>query len=153
MFHTGGVRRARHDIITLAVPRRTQFLSLVRRVVSTTARELGFADEEIDKIELAVDEACSNAILYAEPAEPRQIVVDIDPGPERLVITLKDGGPPFEFEEKGKIVLEDQLRTTERGGLGIFIIRQFMDDVRYDYSPEDGNVITMTKVLRQPARS
>ncbi|MCW8141976.1 MAG: ATP-binding protein [Planctomycetota bacterium] len=138
--------------ITLAVPRRTQHLSLVRKVVATSAVEAGFAPDEVDKIELAVDEAVSNAILYAEPAEPRQIVVQVHPGPERFVIVLKDGGPPFPFEEKGQIVLEQQLRSPERGGLGIYIIRQFMDEVAYEYSARDGNVITMTKRVPAAAR-
>ncbi len=135
------------EIITLAVPRRTQHLSLVRKVVATSAREVGFGPDEVDKIELAVDEAVSNAILYAEPERPRQIVVQVQPGPGRFVVVLKDGGPPFPFEEKGRVVLEQQLRTEDRGGLGIYIIRQFMDAVEYEYSAADGNVITMTKVI------
>lgn len=135
------------EIITLAVPRRTQHLSLVRKVVATSAREVGFGPDEVDKIELAIDEAVSNAILYAEPEQPRQIVVQVQPGPSRFVVVLKDGGPPFPFEEKGRIVLEQQLRTPERGGLGIYIIRQFMDEVAYEYSAAEGNVITMTKVI------
>jgi anti-sigma regulatory factor (Ser/Thr protein kinase) len=138
-------------VITLTVPRRTQHLSLVRKVVATAARGAGFTAEDVDKIELAVDEACSNAILYAEPPEPRDIVVELHPDPGRFVIVLKDGGPPFAFEEKGRFAVEQQLRAPERGGLGIYIIRQFMDEVAYAYSPEDGNVITMTKVL--PART
>lgn len=141
------------EIITLAVPRRTQHLSLVRKVVATSAREVGFAPEEVDKIELAVDEAVSNAILYAEPERPRQIVVQVHPGPTRFVVVLKDGGPPFPFEEKGRIVLEQQLRAPDRGGLGIYIIRQFMDQVDYEYSDVDGNVITMTKIIPVDARS
>lgn len=135
------------EVITLAVPRRTQHLSLVRKVVATSAREVGFGDDDVDKIELAIDEACSNAILYALQAEPRQIVVEVHPGPARFVVVLKDGGAPFPFEEKGRIVLEQQLRAPERGGLGIYMIRQFMDEVAYDYSAEEGNVITMTKFL------
>ena len=141
------------EIITLAVPRRTQHLSLVRKVVATSAREVGFGADEVDKIELAVDEAVSNAILYAEPECPRQIVVQVQPGPARFVVVLKDGGPPFPFEEKGRIVLDQQLRTSERGGLGIYIIRQFMDEVAYEYSAADGNVITMTKVIPVDAAS
>lgn len=141
------------EVITLAVPRRTQHLSLIRKVVATAAREVGFQDDDVDKIELAIDEACSNAILYAEPTEPRQIVVEVRPGPERFVVMLKDGGPPFAFEEKGRIQLDEQLSSSERGGLGIYIIRRFMDDVVYHYSAEDGNVITMTKVLPAGART
>lgn len=135
------------EIITLAVPRRTQHLSLVRKLVATSARQAGFDAGEVDKIELAVDEAVSNAVLYAEPDRPRQLVVEVQPGPLRFVVVLKDGGPPFPFEDKGRIVLDQQLRTSERGGLGIYIIRQFMDEVAYEYSDVDGNVITMTKFL------
>jgi anti-sigma regulatory factor (Ser/Thr protein kinase) len=141
------------ELITLAVPRRTQHLSLIRKVVATAAREVGFQDDDVDKIELAIDEACSNAILYAQPTSPRQIVVEVRPGPDRFVVTLKDGGPPFAFEQKGHFEVEDQLRTADRGGLGIYIIRRFMDDVTYHHSAEDGNVIIMTKLLPEGARA
>lgn len=140
------------EIIRLSVPRATSHLRLIRKVVALTCQQLDFPEEEVDRIELAVDEACSNAIVHAEPLRcevegSAQIHVELHVRPERLTIVLKDGGAPFDFEEQGKNDLEEQLATDERGGLGIMIMRQVFDEVRHLHSPAWGNVITLSKSI------
>jgi serine/threonine-protein kinase RsbW len=49
----------------LTIESRTERLIEVRDFVSTAAREFGFTDEEVSKIALAIDEACTNIIKHA----------------------------------------------------------------------------------------
>ena len=159
--------------VVLRIPRDTHYLSLIRKVVADLGELAGFKRPDLDKIELAVDEACSNAIIYQVTSEGRgkfedlemEITVDRRAGKpgddlrkssavnrartERpgLQIVLRDRGDPYPFEEKGNIDLEDHLRAMEPGGLGIYIIKSFMDEVAYDHSPDDGNSLTMVKYL------
>lgn len=131
--------------LQLNLPRETAYLGLIRKAVGVCARELGFSSEDVDLIELAVDEACSNAILYATEASPPRIHVEVYVTDERFTITLIDGNPRYPFDER-EIDLENQVASDERGGLGIYIIKRFMDEVRYDCHPEQGSVVTMTKL-------
>ena len=132
--------------IELTVPRTTQYLGMVRKVVAMAAARVGFPREEVDLIELAVDEACSNAILYADDDSPATLSLEVAISETEFTIVLNDGGPCYDFEGKGNFQVEEQLGARESGGLGIYIIKTFMDEVCYEHSPETGSVITMTKL-------
>ena len=47
---------------TLQVPSSTENLALIREFVSSAARQAGFDEKEVGRLELAVDEACANVI-------------------------------------------------------------------------------------------
>lgn len=149
--------------VRLEIPRDTHYLALIRRIVSDLSELAGFPRADIDKIELAVDEACSNAIVYQVDDEGEgkfdhvdiEVIVDrpattADQRPHAkrrgIEIILRDRGDPFPFETKGNIDLEDHLRRLEPGGLGIYIIKNFMDEVSYSHG-ENGNTLTMVKYL------
>ena len=51
--------------VSLSIPRDTRYLSLVRRAVVVLASRVGFAPAATGEIEMAVDEAASNAIRHA----------------------------------------------------------------------------------------
>ena len=138
--------------IRLSVPRATCYLSLIRKAVATAARQVGFGEADVDLIELAVDEASSNAVLYACESSPPVIEVEVLVGPIDFTIVLADGNPRYCFDER-EVELERQLASDERGGLGIYIIKRFMDEVRYECCPERGSRIVMSKRLPalQPA--
>ncbi|MBL4846252.1 MAG: ATP-binding protein [Planctomycetes bacterium] len=114
--------------------------------MATAALQVGFPGPEVDLIELAVDEASSNAVLYASEESPPTIEVEIHIGPESFTVILEDGNPNYSFENRG-IELDAQLESDARGGLGIYIMKRFMDEVRYECCPERGSRIIMSKRL------
>ena len=120
---------------------------MVRKVVAMAAERVGIVREEVDKIELAIDEACSNAVLHAHPGNSLgQIRIKVDITESRFTVQIRDGGKRFPFEEQGNFDLDDKNKKMEPGGLGIYIIKHFMDEVRYSYTEEHGNEITMSKL-------
>lgn len=137
--------------IAVTLPRDTHYLALARKVVSDCAQRAGFRGDDLDKIELAVDEACSNAIIYQVDGQGlarfHELSVEILIDRPRFTVTLTDRGAPYPFEEQGNFDLEDRLRNLEPGGLGIYIIKNFMDEVVYEHSAREGNVLTMVKYL------
>jgi serine/threonine-protein kinase RsbW len=135
--------------IELTVPRTTQYLGMVRRVVAMAAERVGFEPTEVDMIELAIDEACSNAVIYGTSVDG-QLKISVEITDVRFTVVLSEDGPRFPFEDKGNFNVEEQLGASEHGGLGIYIIKRFMDEVSYTHSDECGNVITMTKLRSVP---
>jgi serine/threonine-protein kinase RsbW len=68
--------------------------------------------------------------------------IEIDVGHDWLTIRMTDQGAGFDFDA----VPEPDLDSLPEGGLGVFIIKSFMDQVDYQRGSE--NVLTMTKRLR-----
>ncbi len=114
--------------------------------------ELGRAGcpaKELLRIRLATEEIFVNIANYAYEGKDgkAEISLEITKDPDTAVITFSDSGVPFDplTHEDPDISLPADQRAI--GGLGIFIVKKNMDDVKYAYV--DGrNVLTIKKVLR-----
>lgn len=96
-------------------------------VVGDFLKEQGAAREEIQATELALVEACNNAIRYAsEEARRRKIPVEVMCGPEQLELHVNDNTEGFDWPRE--IVLPE---LTEERGRGLFLIHSVMDRVNY----------------------
>ncbi|MDH7568914.1 MAG: ATP-binding protein [Armatimonadota bacterium] len=149
--------------IALVVPGETDYLSLVRDVITAVARKMGFAEERVGEIEIAVDEACANIIehAYGADAQPQQVVVEWRPDTPPLSITLRvsvffdrievritDAGPHFSLEEIPDLDVAAFLTSGRRRGIGRYLIRQCMDEVSHRYIDGEGNELLLVKYLR-----
>ena len=131
--------------VEVSVPLDTAYLTVIRQVASRFARRHGFVGDEIDKVEMAIDEACANAMLH-QPSCPDSFVdVCLESHAGSMTITLADRGCEFAFHELGHLDLEEHNEGDDAGGLGVFIIREFMDEVRYEHGPGVGNLLTLVK--------
>jgi anti-sigma regulatory factor (Ser/Thr protein kinase) len=138
--------------IALRIPRDTYYLSLVRGAVVELATRAGFRPVATAEIEMAVDEACSNAIRHARPgAAPDEggdaISLDALADASGLTVTVSDRGAPFAFDNCGAGDIDSYLAGHKPGGLGVYIIKRFMDEVEYRHRPEVGNELRMRKYL------
>ena len=101
----------------------------------------------VSSINLALEEAATNVIMYAYPKETAGTLdVDAVLGIDALEFTLTDGGVPFDptAAPEADVTLGAEERNI--GGLGIFLVRNIMDKVTY--ARRDGkNILTMTKNL------
>jgi anti-sigma regulatory factor (Ser/Thr protein kinase) len=98
-------------------------------------------------LNLALEEAVTNVVMYAYP-EGTDGTVEIITQADNHLLTfiIKDSGTPFDPTQKEDA--DTTLSAEERpiGGLGIFLVKQIMDEVAYKH--EDGqNILTMTKKL------
>ncbi|MBI5479975.1 MAG: ATP-binding protein [Deltaproteobacteria bacterium] len=90
----------------------------------------------------AFNEAFNNAVLHAYEGTPGGTVeVSLDKEPARLVLRIADHGRSF--DPRG--VAEPDLDSLPEGGLGLYIMRSFMNEV--DYQPGDPNVLRLIKYL------
>ena len=100
------------------------------------------------QISVAAEEIFVNIANYAyAPKSGKAIVrVEVSEEPLAVIITFMDGGKPF--DPTGKEDPNVKLSAEERsiGGLGIFMTKKIMDDVKYEY--KDGkNILTLRKGL------
>jgi len=116
--------------------------------VRQSARKAGFDGPDLYRIEMVVDEACANIVQHAYAGrEPGDMVVTCSVADGRLIIQIRDWGCSFDPEAVPKPDVEAPLQERLLGGLGVFLIRQFMDKVEFAFDSEQGNLLTMTKRL------
>ena len=115
--------------------------------VEEIGNELSLAPDVVFNLNLVLEEAVVNIINYAYPKEDHQsIYLSATLHEGSIILVLTDTGVEFDptMAPEADITLSAEERPI--GGLGIFLIRQIMNEVRYDRI--DGkNVLTMEKKL------
>ncbi len=126
-------------------PARFEALDAVRELVAAVARENGFDEKEVYSLQLAADEAASNIIEHAYAGETdATFEVACYMQGDALVIAMRDEGRSFDMANVKDPDLKTDLNDRQIGGLGIYLMRKLMDEVRYQSSPS-GNLLVMTK--------
>lgn len=130
----------------LRIPSQTENLEIIREFVTGIARKVGFREEETSKIELAVDEACTNVIEHAYNKDERKlidIVIQIDK--QRFTITVTDQGRGFDHKRIQKTDMKRYLEEKRVGGLGIHLMKTLMDEIDFDVIGGRRNQVKMVK--------
>ena len=133
---------------SIKIESRTERLIAVRDFVSEAARSFGFGDEDISKIALAVDEACTNIIKHAYRSDPTKIIwVNVSAGNGTFMIAIQDEGARFNPSQVHPPDMKEYLTHYRRGGLGIYLMKSLMDKVEYSIAPGKSNEVRLTKYL------
>lgn len=120
---------------------------------------IAFVDGELEKIncpmkaqmqiDIAVDEVFSNIAFYAYApgTGDAKILFDYDEAAETVSIIFKDSGVPYNPLEKADPDVTLSAEERQIGGLGIFMVKNSMDEMLYEY--RDGqNILTLRKRIR-----
>lgn len=130
----------------LVVKGKTNNLSMIRDFVFTTATNIGIRQEIIDNIILAVDEACTNIIKHAyKSIKEGEIIVKLEYSDKKFTVIIKDYGAPFRPETIPDPDLQTYYRQHRVGGLGMYLMKSLMDDVKYISIPGKYNQVRLSK--------
>ena len=136
---------------TLQVPSSTENLALIREFVSNVGVQAGLDASDVGKLELAVDEACANVIEHAYGHDTsKEVIIRATFDEEALRIDVEDTGRGFDPDSVEPSELERLVRERKSGGLGMRLMKQLMDEVRYEIEPGQKNELHMVKRLRKP---
>jgi serine phosphatase RsbU (regulator of sigma subunit)/putative methionine-R-sulfoxide reductase with GAF domain/anti-sigma regulatory factor (Ser/Thr protein kinase) len=124
-------------------------LEAIREFAARAAKDAGMDDSAIYAVELSMDEACTNVIEHAyEGMEGGEIECTCDLDDKNLTIIIHDHGKSFDPSSIALPDLDADLDSRPIGGLGIFLMKRLMDEVRFEPLGESGNVLTMVKHLK-----
>lgn len=130
---------------TKSFPGSYESLAGIGDFVRKFAQVAGFKKFAIYSIEMAVDEACSNIIEHAYGGEGKgSIRCTCTASDNTLTIVLKDRGKPFDPSNVSKPNLSKDLNEREAHGLGLYFIRQWMDEIYFSTNGVE-NILTMVK--------
>ncbi len=140
-------------MIRLRVPGALKFRDLAVRAVAAACKLIGsdgngsgpnrLSREFDDQVVSAFGEAFNNAALHSYRGGPAgEIEIQIELGADFITIRILDYGRAFDFDD----VPVPDLDELPESGLGLYIIKSFMDEVKYE--PGAPNVLSMTKSIR-----
>lgn len=127
-------------------PGRLENLQDIGDFIVDCARIAGFRDAEIYAIQLAVDEAATNIIEHGYKNEEEGVIdLHCESTDDRIKIVLHDHGCPFDPNSIPEPTLNVPLEELKPRGLGVFLIKQMMDEVEYQFNTKKGNYLTLIK--------
>ena len=130
----------------LKIPSQTENLELIREFISNITTKVGFDSEDVNKIELAVDEACTNVIKHAyEKDEKQSIDIAIKIDYYKITIIITDRGKGFDTNKIKTPDMKEYLAEMRVGGLGIYLMYSLMDEIDFDIKPGIKNQVKMVK--------
>ncbi len=123
--------------VELAIPAKAEWVAVARLAVAAVASRLRFSVDEIEDVKLAIAEACTTCIQYAQSAARIAITCEAEAELLRVSVGVRGTGPRLHAVPES----DDALQTDD---LGIFLIRALMDTVEQS-DTTDGRIVVMTK--------
>jgi serine/threonine-protein kinase RsbW len=133
--------------IELHLPSQLRFLSVVDAVVQSFSSEFAMSPDDINNLSTAAIEAASNAMEHANKfAEGKKVLLRLRGRGSVVEVEVEDQGEGFDPRPyERELGAEDLLKMR---GRGIFIMRSFMDEVRFARLAQGGMRVFLRKVGR-----
>ncbi len=122
----------------------------IRNWVEEFCHSTNVSPQEISKILLAVEEACSNVIRHAYLLGPGEIKLKVARTRDKISFSIRDKGKSFELGKAKRIDLKKYVLTERKGGLGLQLLQKIMDEVIYQSSNGENEILLVKKIGRTP---
>jgi anti-sigma regulatory factor (Ser/Thr protein kinase) len=136
---------------SISMPCHPRFLSEVRTLVTESLSEAAIPKHDADLIVLAVDEAVSSIVSYARfKGFENEISLSIDISDVRFKANLVDSLNVYDFSFNGgqtEAQVAERLNKERSFTIGVFLIRQIMDEITYTYKKGFQNELELIKFL------
>jgi serine/threonine-protein kinase RsbW len=115
-------------------------LITVEEFINYFVVDLHVSEEKMAGLLLSITEATTNAIIHGNKCDESKIVtIDVRKENDKVVIKVKDQGKGF---EPGRVPDPTEPENLLKdSGRGIYLMRVYMDDVRYNITPEGTEII------------
>jgi serine/threonine-protein kinase RsbW len=132
--------------VKLDIASRFEMLDVVQTVVTHLATLVGFGEDAIHYMSVAVRESAVNAIKHGNGLDPeKRVDLEFTIGEKGFEVTIHDQGPGFDPSSIADPLAQENLLKVD--GRGIFFMKSFMDEVSYAFPPQGGTLVRMLKRL------
>lgn len=123
-------------------------LSKARDFISKKAKESGASESDITKIEISCDEWSANVIEHGlGNKKDKGFTIECRYGNNKFTVIYEHPGARFNPIDEDLVNLSEHFSELKERGLGIFIMREMMDEIHYEYIDNKINKITLVKNL------
>ncbi|MCH7789381.1 MAG: ATP-binding protein [Acidobacteria bacterium] len=143
---------AQGDEVTIEIPARPEYLSVVRNVVAATASvDPTFGDDRLDDIRLVVSEAATNAIeAHLAAGNENRIGITVVNHDDHVVVEVVDHGVGFsESDIIEHPSLDSDQRLAYESGLGIPLMKALADETDIVSDGSGGTVVRLVVYPRK----
>lgn len=132
----------------LSVPSETENLVMIRDFVERSARRSPISDEDMERLKLAVNEACENVIKHAYGYDTtRELTIHVWFDSAQISVDVIDSGRRFDPATHKPLELEELVG--RKGGMGIRLMKLATDEIISDVDAEGHNRLRLIKRLSQ----
>ena len=134
----------KNKVVTIKIPAQITCFSIVRCVAEEITEMICLEKKEIAKIILALEESIVRAIEYSNQESFIEVTFEVMPTGLKMIV--HDWGKPCDVELLPEYQKGD---TVKLDGLGIFLLRELMDEVSFVNQGRDGNEVSLVKYFGQ----
>lgn len=130
------------------VPASTEHLSMVRDKVRGCVELAGVPEKIASQVVLASDEAVTNVIRHSfgsDGVSEVEIEVSVEGG--KITLVVRDEAPPFDPTKMPDPDMEEHVKAGKKGGLGIYLMRKIMDEMKHSVLNGGVNELVLIKNL------
>ena len=126
-----------------------EMVDLVQVVFESLSAQVGFDADVSHWMSVAIRESVTNAVRHGNKLDAeKRVVICFEVGEGELSVSVEDEGEGFDPGEIPDPLAEENLLRVS--GRGIFFMKNFMDEVTYDFEPKRGTRVTMVKRVERP---
>jgi len=126
----------------------TRNLSKLRNFVSKNALDSGIDEATVNQIIMSVDEACTNIIKHAHKFNENEnidVETHFENGQFKIILIYKGTG--FDPNDINNPDMKEYFNSFKVGGLGVPIMKKFMNKIEFVRQNSDKNSLTLIKYL------
>jgi serine/threonine-protein kinase RsbW len=118
------------DRVSYTLESSLESVNRAERAAERFAAQSGLQEDALQEFAMAVREATINAVLHGNAYDPcKTVQVTFECQPEALEVTVRDQGKGFDLASVPDPLAPENL--LKQSGRGIFLIRTYMDEVRF----------------------
>jgi serine/threonine-protein kinase RsbW len=123
-----------------------ELVDLVQTVFESLADQVGFDSDSSHWMSVAIRESVTNAVRHGNKMDPaKRVIVRFEVDGSEFQILVEDEGEGFDPGKLPDPLAEENL--LRANGRGIFFMKNFMDEVVYNFPPNRGTQVKMVKKL------
>ncbi len=121
-------------------------VEVAEKAVLQAAEDIGFGEDELHQLGMAVRESMVNAVVHGNRYNARKKVhVSIAKAPDRLTIVIADEGDGFDLTNIPDPLADENL--LRQSGRGLLLMRAFVDEFQVRRGEPNGTEVRMVKYL------
>jgi serine/threonine-protein kinase RsbW len=121
-----------------------EMVDLVQVVFESLSSQVGFEADESHWMSVAIRESVTNAVRHGNKLDAsKRVIIRFEVDADTFSVSVEDEGEGFDPGEIPDPLAEENL--LRASGRGIFFMKNFMDEVTYDFEPDGGTRVTMVK--------
>ena len=114
------------ELYTLQLPSKPESITLLENLIEQIADKHQISEDTFANMMTCLNEVAINAIVHGNKLdENKKVIVNAEVEPKRVIWTITDEGPGFDYDHLPDPTAEENLENLT--GRGVFIVKQLAD--------------------------